>query len=112
MATILDTDSYSVRKLLTGFCIAARTVFILIVNSAIAKAVNATNKNIHHWIVIRYGKLSNHLLITNHEIGMAILTAINTNRTKSFDINMEILCTLAPNTFSYTDFLHALLNDQ
>ena len=61
-------------------------------------AIIAAAKNIHQLILILYAKLCSHVFIAINDRGVAIIMAIHTSFTKSFEINAVIFATVAPNT--------------
>ena len=89
---------YSVRKLLTGFEIAALIAWKLTVNNATTKVLRPAMMNTVQLIFILYAKSSSHLFIHHHAIGKAMTAAMSVSFKKSFDNNITTFGTEAPKT--------------
>ena len=90
---------YSVLKLFTGFAIAARIAWKLIVIKAMIKEEMPAITNTHTLILILYAKSCSQLCMIHQVTGTAMMNAIKTSFKKSFDKIKSKFCTEAPITF-------------
>ena len=92
-------NDYSVRKLFTGFAIAASTAWKLTVTSAIRRAMAPAIASISQLRLTLYAKPCDQALKVNQERGEATIKEIVTNLKKSFEKSLTIPDIEAPKTF-------------